>query len=108
MTSPAAMRWLVAGLVLLLLLLQIPLWLGEGSFRDVRLLRQAKDQQAAENSSLEARNQVLKAEVDDLKAGLDAIEERARTELGLVKEGEVFYHMLPADPEQSKKSTVSD
>jgi cell division protein FtsB len=108
LTTPVAMKWLVAGLLLLLLLLQIPLWLAEGSFRDVRLLRQTMDRQERESAVLEARNQALKAEVEDLKAGLDAIEERARTDLGLVKKGEVFYHLLPAGPEQDGDATTAD
>jgi len=102
------MRWLLAALVLLLLLLQIPLWLGEGSVRDVRLLNQAMEEQESENASLRARNQALKAEVADLKSGLDAIEGRARSELGLIKEGETFYHILPGEQGSGEVSPGSD
>lgn len=84
------MKWPTWVLVALLAGLQYPLWFGKGGlFRVNELERQLTDQRAL-NQKLEARNASLEAEVRDLKAGYEAIEERARYELGLVKEGEVF------------------
>jgi len=84
------MRWLTITLATLILLLQYPLWFGKGGWFKVwesdRQLTQLKDA----NRKLEVRNAGLDAEVRDLKQGYDAIEERARYELGLIKEGEVF------------------
>lgn len=84
------MRWLTLVLAALVLLLQYPLWLGKGGWFKVweydRQLSQLKDA----NQKLEVRNGGLDAEVRDLKQGYDAIEERARYELGLIKDGEVF------------------
>ena len=84
------MRWLTYLLVALLLLLQYPLWLGKGGWLRVwESGRQLAEQQEA-NRRLEARNAGLDAEVRDLKQGYEAIEERARFELGFVRDGEVF------------------
>ena len=90
------MRILVAILVLLLILLQAKLWLGEGGYRDVQRLRERVAEQEQENAALQARNDQLRAEVEDLREGLDAVEERARSELGLIGEGEEFYLVVPA------------
>jgi cell division protein FtsB len=80
--------------VILIALLQYPLWLGKGSWLRVwDLNRQLKVQQE-KNSALKARNDSLDAEVRDLKSGKAAIEERARSELGMVKQDEVFYQVL--------------
>mgnify|MGYP001821541912 CR=1 FL=1 len=88
------MRWLLGILILLLLLLQYRLWVGEGSLAEVVSLQQEIARQRAELSRLEARNRALQAEVADLKEGLDALEERARSELGMIKQGEVFYQVI--------------
>jgi len=88
------MRFTIVAVFLIVALLQFPLWFGEGSYRDVRLLRTTVAELEAEVRLLEERNNVLEAEVLDLKQGLDAIEERARSELGLVKGGETFVQML--------------
>lgn len=88
------MRALSLILVALIVLIQYPLWLGKGSWLRVwEVDRQIKSQQD-KNVKLLARNQTLDAEVRDLKQGFDAIEERARSELGMVKQDEVFFHML--------------
>ena len=92
------MRILLAVLLLLLLLLQYQLWLGEGGFANVRRLEQKVNEQAQENETLEQRNQELRAEVDDLRQGLEAIEERARSELGMIREDEEFYQVVPEAP----------
>lgn len=85
------MRWLLAVLVILLLLLQLRLWFGDGSVAEVWRLRQQVQAQREENAALRERNEALEAEVQDLKTGLEAVEERARAELGMIKEGETFY-----------------
>ena len=84
------MKWPTWVLIALLLALQYPLWLGKGGLFRVAELERQLDGQREVNQSLEARNASLEAEVRDLKAGYEAIEERARYELGLVKDGEVF------------------
>lgn len=87
------MRWPTWVLVALIVLLQYPLWLGKGGWLRVwELDRQVRAQRDV-NLKLESRNAGLDAEVRDLKTGFDAIEERARFELGLVKEGEVFVQV---------------
>ena len=88
------MRAVTLILVVLLLLLQYPLWLGKGSWLKVwDLHRQVEAQQQA-NQLAQARNAVLDAEVRDLKQGTAAIEERARSELGMIKRDEVFFQVL--------------
>ncbi len=88
------MRWLVLLLVFLLVLLQYRLWVGDGSLAEVWDLYQQVEIQKQENQRLRERNQALEAEVQDLKQGLEAIEERAREELGMIKEGETFYQII--------------
>ena len=88
------MRWLLGLLVFLLMLLQYRLWVGEGSLAEVWTLNKKVEAQREENRRLHERNKALEAEVLDLKKGLDAIEERARNELGMIKEGEVFYRIV--------------
>ncbi|MEH6626314.1 MAG: cell division protein FtsB [Motiliproteus sp.] len=88
------MRWLLALLVMLFFGLQYRLWLGEGNLPSVWALQQAINQQQSEIDKLTFRNQALKAEVDDLKKGLSALEERARSELGMIRKGETFF-LLP-------------
>ncbi|WJW76596.1 cell division protein FtsB [Thiohalobacter sp. IOR34] len=81
-------------LVLLFLLLQYQLWVGDGSLAEVWRLGQAVERQRAENRQLRERNQALDAEVRDLKQGLEAVEERARTELGMIRRDELFYQVV--------------
>ena len=88
------MRVLLLVLALLLVALQYKLWYGNGGQREVVALRSQVDTQAAENRRLQARNDALAAEVADLKAGGEAVEERARSELGMVKPGETFYRVI--------------
>lgn len=91
------MRALLAILVLILILLQLKMWFGEGGFSDVHRLEQRVAEQAEENAALEQRNRELQAEVEDLRQGLGAVEERARSELGLIKENEEFYQVVPGE-----------
>lgn len=87
------MRWPTWVLVALIALLQYPLWLGKGGWLRVWDMDRQLAAQRDVNQKLETRNAGLDAEVRDLKTGLDAIEERARYELGLVKPGEVFVQI---------------
>jgi cell division protein FtsB len=87
-------KLLIAILVLLLVGLQYRLWVGEGGIREVWGLQQAIDAQRAENAVLGERNRALDAEVRDLKTGLDAVEERARNEVGMIREGETFFRIV--------------
>jgi cell division protein FtsB len=102
------MRWLSFLLIALLLLVQYPLWFGKGGWLRVRDSERRLAEQQAINLRLEARNQALDAEVRDLKQGYEAIEERARFELGLIREGETFVQFrnpaLAAAQKQPEKS----
>jgi cell division protein FtsB len=88
------LRWIALILVVILIGLQLKLWSGSGSMREVDSLRVAVKKQADENARLRQRNQAVGADVLDLKHGDQAVEARARTELGLVKPGEVFYQVV--------------
>jgi cell division protein FtsB len=96
------MRWLIAVLLVVLLLLQFKLWFGEGGFTEVHRLEARVSEQVERNKALEQRNAELVAEVEDLRERLEAVEERARSELGLIKEGEEFYQVVPAPKGQEK------
>jgi cell division protein FtsB len=95
------MRALLVILLLVLVLLQLKMWFGEGSFRDVRRLELRVEEQALENEALALRNRELQAEVEDLRQGLEAVEERARSELGMIKEDEEFYQVVPGQKNES-------
>lgn len=88
------MRTLIILLALMLAGLQFKLWVGNGSLAEVWRYNRAVSEQQAENARLEERNKTLDAEVLDLKQGLEAIEERARSELGMVKQGETFFQVI--------------
>jgi len=95
-------RTIIAILGILLVLLQIQVW---RQYARVAELEQRVEAQRAENGRLAARNDALGAEVSDLKSGLDAVEERARSELGLIREGEEFYLVVEPedlDPEDAR------
>jgi len=85
------MKFVNLTLLILLVLLQIRLWNGNGSLPDVWNLESIKAAQIAENEKLTERNLSLEAEVMDLKGGMEAIEERARSEMGMIAPGETFY-----------------
>lgn len=82
---------LVGVLLLLLVFLQWRLWMGEGGIAELWQLRAEIEKQAQQNEQLAQHNRRLAAEVDDLKSGLGAIEARARYQLGMIRQGEVFY-----------------
>lgn len=88
------MKKLFIVLLLLLVYLQYRLWFGDGSLQDVWQLHQEVETLREENVMLRERNDALDAEVRDLQQGLDAIEERAREDLGMIKEGETFYQLV--------------
>ena len=88
------MKKLLILLVILLVYLQYSLWIGDGSLQDVWRLHKDVEQQRQENAVLRERNAVLEAEVLDLQQGLEAIEEHAREDLGMIKKGETFYQVI--------------
>jgi cell division protein FtsB len=88
---------LVIFLSILLVVLQINLWIGKGSMQDVRQLEQQISIQSKENQKLKERNQGLLAEVKDLKRGLEAIDERARSEFGMIHKDETFFQIVKPD-----------
>lgn len=109
------MKFLAAGLVIVLVLLQYRLWLGDGGMREVHQLRADIEVQREQNRELKERNRTLAAEVQDLKKGTVAIEERARTDLGMVGRGETFYQVVepkaaqpapnaPSQPDEAEES----
>ena len=98
------MRWLSVALISLLVLLQYPLWIGKGGWLRVWDVDRQLQQQRAANKTLEVRNAGLDAEVRDLKQGYDAIEERARFELGMIKPDEIFVQI----PEKTNQEKMLD
>ena len=88
------MKALLAGLVIVLLILQWRLWAGPGGMSELRQLETQLATQQAENEALRQRNLMLENEVLDLKNGLEAIEERARADLGMTREDETFYRVI--------------
>jgi cell division protein FtsB len=99
------MRIVVYGLLALLAIIQYPLWLGKGGWLRVYELDRSVSKQLEKNEALAARNAKLSGEVKDLKDGTKAIEERARSEHGMSKEGEIFVQVVPnkkASPEADK------
>lgn len=101
------MRWLTLILAALIIALQYPLWLGKGSWLKVWEVDQELKKQQAENEGLKVRNTYLDAEVKDLKTGYEAIEERARSELGMVKQDEVFFQVIDGTKPAGGTSTTA-
>ncbi len=93
------MPWITTFLLTLILLLQYPLWLGKGSWPHLQRVEHEFQIQKQKNAELKLRNTAMEAEIQDLKRGYDAIEERARSELGMVKPKEILYEYLtpPSD-----------
>lgn len=91
------MRLLFLVLLVLVALIQYPLWLGKGGWFTVWDLQSQVAAQHEVNEGLRARNAALEAEVRDLEVGVGAIEERARSELGMMRDGEVFVQIVPPD-----------
>lgn len=91
------MRWLFVGLLALLTVLQYRLWFAEGSLAEQHRLEKQVDEQARINAELAARNEALAREVRELKSGHLSVEQRAREQLGLIREDEIFYHVVEDD-----------
>lgn len=98
------MKWLVAILTILLLSLQYRLWVGEGSIAHRIELQKQIDQQQAENALLKQRNERLALEIEALKNGTAGVEERAREELGLIKEDETFIMIIDNNDNAAQES----
>jgi cell division protein FtsB len=92
------MRLLIVLLLAVLAWLQVRLWLSDDGLREVWRLTAEVNRRSEENGRLAVRNSALEAEVADLKQGMAAAEERARTELGMIQDGETFYQIAPAAP----------
>ena len=90
------MRWLAFIFAILIVALQYPMWLGKGGWLQVRETDRQVALQREVNAKLKARNDALDADVRDLKTGSEAIEERARAELGMIRSDEVFFQVQPA------------
>ena len=101
------MRWITMVLAVLILIMQYPMWLGKGGWLSVRELERSIETEQANNQKLKARNDALDAEVRDLKQGFAAIEERARSELGMIRPDEVFFQ-LPENALASANSKSPD
>lgn len=101
------MRWFIAALAVLVLVLQYRIWASPDGAREVLQLKRAVAAQEAENERLNARNQQLIAEVRNLKQGFEAVEERARSELGMIAGNETYYQVVPpADQPAEEPSEV--
>jgi len=91
-------KWLAIALGVVIAILQYRLWLSESGVRELARMREAVAQQQARNAALVERNRQLAAEVRDLKTGMAALEERARSDLGMIAANETFYQVVPAKP----------
>ena len=95
------MRWILTLLIVFFIGLQYRLWFGQGSWEQIVSLERELEEQDLINERLRDRNEVLENEVRDLKSGLESVEERARSELGLIKDGETYYLLI--DEEKNKQ-----
>lgn len=91
------MRLLLLTLIAIFSLIQYHLWFGKNGLQDNRQLMIEVDISQLSNAELITRNQLMFSDIDDLKTGTESIEERARNELGLIKEGETFFRIVPLD-----------
>jgi cell division protein FtsB len=103
-----ALRIIALVLVALLAWLQYRLWFGNGGAREVAALEQQVERQARDNTGLQQRNATLAAEVVDLKSGEAAVEERARSELGMIKPGETFYRVVDSEQATTEEAQPLD
>lgn len=102
------MRLLAITLTGLIVLIQYPLWLGKGGLLRVWEMERQIESQRAINGGLQMRNAALDAEVRDLKQGLEAVEERARNELGMIRRDEIFFQVLESAPASSADAAGTD
>lgn len=96
------MKWIVAILILIILGLQYRLWFGEGSLEQVAELEREIEKQKVENAALLERNRLLLSRIEELKQGTEGLEEKARQDMGMVKEGETFY-FITETPDKAAK-----
>lgn len=101
------MRLLAIVLAALVVLIQYPLWLGKGGALRVWEMERQIEVQRESNSKLQVRNAALDAEVRDLKQGLEAVEERARSELGMIRKDEIFFQVLESDSAAARPAVPS-
>ena len=90
-------KWIAFILIALLSALQYRLWFGKNSVSDFKSMEDQIDIIEKQNANLRQRNQLLRADIEDLQLGIESMEERARAELGLSKDGETFYRILPKE-----------
>jgi cell division protein FtsB len=98
------MKWLAAALLVVVILLQYRVWLSADGVHEVARLRQAVDVQRTENEQLVERNRQLAAQVRDLKTGIEALEESARSDLGMIARNETFYQVVPPPAADSSRA----
>ncbi len=96
-------KWLLSGLLVVLVVLQYRLWVGEGSFAHWYNLKAQSEDQKQENDKLQDRNKKTELEIEALRSGLDGVEERAREEMGMIKEGETFFMVVEPDKEKGNE-----
>ena len=102
------MKLIVAILFVLLIWLQYKLWLGDGGIPEVLELEQEIETVQTEVNQLQERNKALNAEVMDLKTGIEAIEERARSEMGMIKKDEIYYQVIDSDTDVPIEGSSSE
>ncbi|MDH5612013.1 MAG: cell division protein FtsB [Gammaproteobacteria bacterium] len=104
------MKKIIAILIVLLVLLQYKIWLGDGGIPEILQLEKEVGEVQLQVDTLKERNQALDAEVQDLKKGMDAIEERARSELGMIGKDEVYYQVISSESDKTsdKNSATGD
>ena len=101
------MRWLLAVMLLLLGILQYRLWIAEGSLAEQRRLQRQVEEQTRVNAELRQRNAILEREVLELQTGNAGVEQRAREQLGLIREGETFYQFVDKEEAQPRAAAPS-
>lgn len=101
------MNKLILILVILLVALQYRLWFGDGSLQHVQRLQREIDLNRTDLERIHERNTTLEAEVDDLKTGLEAVEERARSDLGMIRKGETYYQIVGTSSDQEASRSES-
>lgn len=102
------MKLIVAILIVLLIWLQYRLWLGDGGIPEVLELEEEIETVQTEVDKLQERNSALNAEVMDLKTGIEAIEERARSEMGMIKKDEIYYQVIDSESDASIEDGSSE
>src|ERR1700721_3611949 len=100
------MKWVAAALAIAVLLLQYRVWFSADGVREVERLKRAVATQRTDNEQLGERNRQLAAEVRDLKTGMDALEERARSDLGMIAPHETFYQVVPSSSSPVAQSSA--